>query len=195
MSKHFFMFLLFCAACKQYGNLTICNKSKFVFVFFLVFCFVTKKVKMHDCVVYLLRSEYSCCFLSKQFGFGGKTIDVGLLFSCFNCTICELHTALLSYLFLKRKRHFSIKLLKMFVLAFSIIYSIFYVPEWWTKPLFAQYVGYGAKALLGTLSQWLLSDLNSCRWVHLVTSDKKQIFHTSLWVMCFEFLTCIYFDS
>lgn len=103
-------FVMLCYVCKPNDYLTYCNNPNLFFYFVLL-----PAVELHVCVVYLLRkSEYSCCFLSMQFGFGCKTMDIELLFSCFNCTFCEFHTALFSYLFLNQKRHFSIKLLKIY---------------------------------------------------------------------------------
>lgn len=93
--------------CTRNDNLTYCNNPN---IFFFSYFVLVPMVELHVCVVYLLRkSEYNC-FLLMQFGFGCKT---ELLFSRFNCTFCEFHTPLFSYLFLNQKRHFSIKLLKM----------------------------------------------------------------------------------
>ena len=79
------------------------------------FFFLLPKVELHVCVVYLVRitkSEYSCSFCTNAVVFACKAMDIELLFSHFYCT-CVNSTTLFSYLFLKQKRHFSIKLLKI----------------------------------------------------------------------------------
>lgn len=84
--------VMFCKACKPNDNLTLF----FLFLFF----FGLPNVELHVCVVYLLRiskSEYSC-FLSMQLGFGCKTMDIELLFSCFNCTFCEFHSLIFLFI-------------------------------------------------------------------------------------------------
>lgn len=60
-----------------------------------------------------------------QSGFGCKTMDIELLFPCLNCTFCEFHTALFSYLFLKTEEAFFNKTTEnvTFVSAFQSFFS------------------------------------------------------------------------
>lgn len=66
-------------------------------------------------------SEYTCS-PSMQLELSCQILDIPLLFPWFNCTSCEFHAALFSYLFLKQMRHFSIKLLKMFILDSAVTF-------------------------------------------------------------------------